>query len=71
MKKLREGKWSINIRGGDTSVKALLPEAFKSTNLKENHKVKPNLHKSFHPTKGFGYRSRRGKRNNGTRRRRG
>lgn len=68
MKKLREGKWSLNIIGGNTSVKALLPEAFKLTNLKEQHKVKPNLHKAFHPTKGFGYRSRRGKRSNGTKR---
>lgn len=66
MKKLRTGGWGISIRSGDTSVRSLLSLIDKTTTIPEQHKIKPGLHRTFHPTKGFGYRSRRGKRNNGT-----
>lgn len=71
MKKAKDGRWRLLIKSGAVSTAALLVGKSERLINEEVHKITPPLHQTFHPTKGFGYKSRRGKRNNGTRRRRG
>ena len=67
MKKLQSGKWGLRIKGGDTSIAALMAlRKEEHPKYDQANKGIAGLHKNFHPTKGFGYRSRRGKRSNGT-----